>query len=240
MIALPALRRMTLPLAELIMGGELGKPGKMPGRSWGISALLCHTGNKLAHNEHSMCHKKHCYAKRGHYMCPSVTGAHARRIAAFDDPQWVEAAAYQINVLGVQWMRWFDSGDLQSVEMLEKINEVSKRTRHTNHWLPTHEVERVGEYLATRNLAKNLVVRISAPLIEDRPMETWGLPTSTVHLHDNEPVPAASGLRKDSIECKAYQRENKCLTCRACWSSKVKNVSYPRERRRAKLAVINN
>jgi hypothetical protein len=174
-------------------------------------------------------------------MCPSVKNAHKRRLEAFTDPRWAEAAAYQINVLGVTWMRWFDSGDLQSVEMLDVINEVCKRTRHTNHWMPTHEVDRVGEFLQHGALAKNLVVRISAPFIEDRPFKTWGLPTSTVHRHDNEPVPAASGLRKDSIECKAYTRGNKCLTCRACWSGKVKNVSYPLERiRRPKqLAVIN-
>ena len=240
MIALPALRQMTLPLAELIMGSKLGEPSKMPGRSWGISASKCITGNELAKHEHSMCHKKHCYAKKGHYTCTSVKNAHERRLAAVSDPRWSEAAAYQINVLGVQWMRWFDSGDLQSVEMLIMINEACKRSRYTNHWLPTHEVGIVGEFLQNNTLAKNLVVRISAPFMEDRPMETWGQPTSTVHYHDNEPVPAASGLRKDSIECKAYQRENKCLTCRACWSSKVKNVSYPKERRRAKLAVINN
>jgi hypothetical protein len=232
---------MTLPLAELVMGGKLGNPSKMPGRSWGISAYECDTGNKLQHQEHAVCSPSVCYAKKGHYMCPSVKNAHKRRLAALDDPRWTEAAAYQINVLGERWMRWFDSGDLQSVEHLDMINWVAKRTRHTNHWLPTHEVDRVGEYLASNKLASNLVVRISAPFIEDRPFETHGLPTSTVHLHPNEPVPSASGLRKESLECKAYTRGHKCLTCRACWSPKAANISYLKEtpgRRSKKLAVI--
>ena len=210
----------------------------MPGRSWGLSAFLCSVGNELEHLEHAICNKKRCYAKRGHYCCPTVTNAHERRLEGLSDPRWAEAMAYQINVLDVTWMRWMDSGDVQSVEHMAMIDEVCRRTRHTNHWLPTHEVGRVGSFLADNSLAKNLVVRISAPYIEDRPFETHGLPTSTVHLHYGEPVPAASGLRKDSIECKAYQRDNKCLTCRACWSPLVKNVSYPEERNGRKYLPV--
>ena len=91
-----------------------------------------------------------------------------------------------------------------------------------------HEPYIVGEYLTIHGpFPKNLVVRISADFIEDRPITpTFGQPTSTVHRHKGEPVPAASGLRKDSIECRAYLHENRCGPCRACFSPLVKSVSY--------------
>jgi hypothetical protein len=217
---------MTLPEAIRIVGSKLGSPSKMPVgcRSWGISAKECDVGGELKLIEGTVC--AICYADHGHYTCPSVVNAHARRIASIDDPLWVEAMAYMINVLGVDWFRWFDAGDIQSVEHLEKIVNVCLRTRTCNHWLPTHEVGRVGEFLEEWELPSNLCVRISADYVEDRPHETWGLPTSTVHLHKGEPVPSASGNRKESIECTAYKRDNHCGQCRACWEPAVLNVSY--------------
>lgn len=217
---------MTLPEAERIVGGALGRPSKMPGRAWGISSAECDRGSKLRDVDGTICQV--CYAARGHYMCGSVVAAHERRLAAIDDPRWVEAMAFQINVLGVEYFRWFDSGDIQSLDHLEKIVEVCLRTRRCSHWLPTHEVGRVGAYLDEWELPDNLCVRISADFIEDRPHETWGLPTSTVHLHKGEPVPSASGNRKESIECTAYLRDNHCGHCRACWEPAVQNVSYPK------------
>lgn len=217
---------MNMPLAVSIVGSTLGHASKMPGRTWGISAKDCNAGSKIALTPGTVCAS--CYARRGHYTAGSVVRAHERRLAAISDPRWAEAMAYLINTLGVEWFRWFDAGDIQSIEHLDKIFQVCAKTPNTNHWLPTHEVFLVGGFLKSREVPQNLCIRISADYVEDRPYETFGLPTSTVHLHKGEPVPSASQKRSESIECTAYKRENHCGSCRACWEPAVLNVSYPK------------
>jgi len=229
--AVVALRRqlpiaMTLPRARQIIGSDLGNASKMPGRSYGISALDCNRGSELAQIEGTVCER--CYARRGHYTCKRVAGAHERRIAAIDHPQWVDAMVFLINVYGERHFRWFDSGDLQSLSHLERIVEVCEHTPSTKHWLPTHEGSLVGTFLERGGrIPSNLTIRISADYIEDRPTTpTWGLPTSTVHRFKGEPVPAADGDRRKSVECRAYERANRCGQCRACWDPRVDNISY--------------
>lgn len=209
----------------MIVGGDLGSPSKMPGMSWGISAAECNRGSELKSEPGSVCAV--CYAdNRGHYGCTTVVNAHRRRLRGLDHPRWVEAMAFLINVWGVQWFRWFDSGDLQSFEHLAKICAVCRKTSRTRHWLPTHERELVREYLETRRFPSNLTVRISADYIGQPPGDSFGLPTSTVNVRKGEPVQV--GRRKDSIECRAYTRGNHCGHCRACWDQRVPNVSYPK------------
>ncbi len=220
---------MTLPLARSIVGSDLGRPSKMPGTSWGISARDCSRGAELATQPGTVCGI--CYARRGHYTCGSVVAAHSRRLEGLDHPRWVAAMAYLIRVHGENWFRWFDSGDLQSVGHLAKICDVARRTRRCQHWLPTHEHEHVREYLADGGIVPpNLCIRISADHVEDRPTNPpvgARIATSTVHKFKGEPVPAASGRRKHSLECRSYLNENRCGQCRACWDPRVKNVSYP-------------
>jgi len=223
---------LTIPIAEAIVGGALGRPSKMPGRSWGIAAAECIRGAKLAQQPGTVCAS--CYALRGHYITGSVKRAHDRRLQGLTHPQWVEAMAVLIN--GHErngYFRWFDAGDLQGVTHLRQILEVARRTPTVRHWLPTREHELVADvvlgYRVARNaLPANLVIRLAADHIEDRPTyDTWGLPTATVHKHPREPVPARPGRRRgESIECKAYERGDRCGPCRACWEPKVQNVSY--------------
>ncbi len=228
MVALRRALPMAMSLAKAygIVGSKLARPSKMPGYSFGISAKECQRGGELRHVAGTVCER--CYAMRGRYTCGTVVRAHARRLASLDHPRWVEAMAFLIYVHGAEYFRWFDSGDLQSLEHLANICAVCHRTPSTRHWLPTHEPGIVGRYLERRALPRNLVVRISADFIEDRPTTpTHGLPTSTVHRHKGEPVPSASGDPRESVECKSYLRENRCAQCRACWDPRVANISYP-------------
>lgn len=214
---------MTVPFAEAITGG-LSWPSKMPGPAWGISARECGRGRLLANTSGTVCSE--CYALRGRYLTGSVSVAHQRRLAALEHPLWPDSMAYLIDAYARGGhFRWFDSGDIQSPDHLDKILWIASRTSATGHWLPTHEPFIVGELVA--RIPGNLTVRISADLVEDRPTSpTWGLPTSTVHKHPGEPVPSATGRRRDSLECRAYLRGHRCGSCRACWSPRVKNVSY--------------
>ena len=114
------------------------------------------------------------------------------------------------------YFRWHDSGDLLGLWHLVNIVEVCRKTKYIRHWLPTREASIAKEYLDTYgDFPGNLTVRISAVAIDGRPYKWYGI-TSTVHSK-SEPI---------GLVCPAYTQGGKCGDCRACWSSKVGNVSY--------------
>jgi len=194
---------------------------KMPGTTFAVDAFACKTGAKLAQVEGSVCSK--CYAIRIQKMRPSVDQGYKSNLAKYlasDRKGWIAAIAFQIirqNTDGHH--RWFDAGDLQSLEMLEDIVSVCKITPDVKHWLPTREVKIVSDYLkANGAFPDNLVVRVSSPMIDDKPLIRYGN-TSTVHT---------KGKPHHGVECEASKRGNSCGPCRACWQRDVVNVSYPK------------
>ena len=77
--------------------------------------------------------------------------------------------------------RWFDSGDLANISMLEKIVMICQATSTITHWLPTREVKIVSDYLKIyKEFPDNLLVRVSSPMIDGEPLKSFGY-TSTVH-----------------------------------------------------------
>ncbi len=199
--------------------------GKMPGSTFAISATMCKTGGKLAEIKNSTCSR--CYALKLEKLRPSVhTGwlanyTKATRLIASNPDQWAQACAFQIKRAyaksGEPYHRWFDSGDLQSVEMLDAIVRTCRLTPEINHWLPTREATIVRDYLAAHGpFPANLIVRVSATMIGDAPRNAAH--TSTVHR---------KGSDVSGHACPASTQGNTCGTCRACWSHDVANVSYP-------------
>jgi hypothetical protein len=216
--------RLTQKRARELTGG-LGYPSKMPGTSYGISALNCQIGAKLAEISGSVCHG--CYALKANYQYPSVKTAHASREAALsgDVETWIDAMVFSISVgalkTGVSYHRWFDSGDLQSTKMLEAIAHVAKKTPHIKHWLPTKEYKFVREYLRRNRKPTNLVIRVSGYMI-DGGAPKWALRNRRLTVSTVASGKPASG----AFECPSRYQENSCGDCRACWSSRVKHVSY--------------
>ncbi len=234
---------LTVPVAEAIIGGSLSRPSKMPCVAWGISADACRRGSRLALKSGTVCAA--CYARRGHYSSASVIAAHERRLAALADPLWPDAMAVLIDAYcRGDFFRWFDAGDIQSLAHLDQILWVARRTPSVRHWLPTHETGIVRHRLAA--IPSNVTIRVSADRIGAPATNALGLPTSTVHRDIAAPVRIAS-KRSASIECLAYLRAHRCGSCRACWSSKVANVSYllnaglrflSRDTKRIQLSVV--
>ena len=122
--------------AKAITGG-LSKPSKMPGHAYNLPAWRCKTGVKLQAVAGSVC--AGCYAMKGRYRFKNVKDALQRRMDSLDHPQWVQAMVVLIDKQ--PWFRWHDSGDIQSLEHLEKIFEVCRLTPETRHWLPTREAQ---------------------------------------------------------------------------------------------------
>ena len=197
--------------------GTLSNPSKMPSYAWGISAKKCITGSILAEQEGTICNI--CYALNGHYLFPVVINAHKIRLDAIKKPEWVD---YMAELLTLKYKklaksrlfhRWFDSGDIQSHEHLMKIFKVCELTPHINYWLATREYKIISK-IKYEDVPKNLVLRVSGIKIDGRPPKFWKW-TSTVHT--KKPI---------GHECPAYKQDGECGSCRACWSHKVKQVSY--------------
>jgi len=206
--------------------GKISKRNsKIPGTSFAISAKRCNVGSRLVNVKGSTCNK--CYALKLQKLRPSVDKGwelnytKATTMIDTDMDRWVKSMTFQIVRSGEEYHRWFDSGDLSSVTMLRAIVMVAEATPNVKHWLPTREVQIVRDYAAkyaydTDNIfPPNLVVRVSAPMIDQKPLRFPN--TSTVHTNDDYV----------GHECPASTQGNNCGDCRVCWDGGVPNVSYP-------------
>ena len=143
-----------------------------------------------------------------------TTPAQQRRLDAIDDPLWIDA---MVKLLAREnWFRWFDSGDLQSLQMLHNIAEVARRTPHCRHWLATRERLFVSKFLKLSVVPDNLCIRVSATFPDVPVKPITGVNAGNVH-YKQPPV---------GQPCPAPQQNGKCETCRACWDKGVLTVSY--------------
>lgn len=208
---------MTISYKEgLAIIGGLSAPSKMPWFGWSISAKHCVTGKKLHEQTGTTC--SDCYALKGRYMFPNVTSAHDRRLAGLSNPQYVEAFVAVLNHLykgKENRFRWFDAGDLQSVDHLRIICQIAAQTPNVRHWLPTREYGFVRNYLRQGgDVPNNLVIRMSHNLVGQTPTKRLAdLPFSTVGVNTS-----------DLHHCPAPTTANKCSTCDACWTKK--DINY--------------
>ena len=198
--------------------GTLSNPSKMPAFGWGISAKKCVTGAKLAKIKGTICSK--CYALKGRYVFKNVFNAHEARRKAIEEIEWVDYMAELLTLKyknldkSKRYHRWFDSGDIQSFGHLMKIFEVCELTPQIRHWLATREYQLINQ-LDVKDVPKNLCLRVSAIKVDSNPPTFWKW-TSGVHK-DKKAI---------GRECPAYKQDGECGSCRACWSRKVKQVSY--------------
>jgi hypothetical protein len=223
---------MTLAAAQAF--GKIGtRNSKMPGTAFALPPSKCQIGGKLAQIDGSVC--AGCYAVKTERMYTSARKGWAEnfeKAAKFVDAmpeQWARALAFQIDwqlkKLDEDCHRWFDAGDLQSVNMLRAIVRVCELTPHIRHWLPTREAKIVADWRAAGGVEpRNLVIRISSTMVGDKPRNAPN--TSTVHRvgeqHFGHACPASSAEHRALNDGKSF-----CGPCRACWDSSVPNVSYP-------------
>ena len=115
------------------------------------------------------------------------------------------------------YMRLHDSGDLQSLNHLEKICQVARNLPNIKFWLPTREYQIVSEYKKLhRVFPKNLIIRLSAYMVDSAPptdiAKRSGVLTSTVTT--------------TNFTCPASNQNNQCNDCRKCWDLRVQNIAY--------------
>jgi hypothetical protein len=215
----------TLDTLEKVTGG-LSRPSKMPCHGWSISAHDCIIGKLLAKVSGTVCNS--CYALKGRYVFPNVKKAHARRKAAMENPAWVELMtelidrSTKVDSTGGRFFRWFDSGDLQGLDHLEKIVQIAKNLPSISFWLPTKQADFLKLFLAKEgSFPENLTVRFSAAQVGKMPNLFPEINGATVNVSSPE-----------VFQCLAYTQGGKCdgqnVQCRACWKKSIKIVNYPK------------
>lgn len=210
---------MTKSEALEIVGG-LSKTEKMPGYSYNIPADMCKRGSKLRNVKNSVCSK--CYAKKGRYIFKNTIDAMKRRMnKMINEPNWIDAMIFLLK--DEKYFRWFDSGDLQNKEMLNKIFKVCEKTPKCKHWLPTREINIVKDFIKDNKIPKNLNIRISSDFIGDLPKSHMILnecTNSTVNVEENKLV----------VDCPVTHNKEmkKCeeANCVKCWNKNIKIINY--------------
>jgi hypothetical protein len=162
-----------------------------------------------------------CYATMGNYHYPTVK---ALRIANREDWKRAEWVAEMVAALtNERFFRWFDSGDVYSVRLAEKMLDVVRLTPWVSHWISTrmHKFAKFADVLQALNNEPNCVVRGSLDDVFIDRFEAAGYPgyLSGIIAH--------ADVATDATVCRAYQNEGKCGTCRACWSKAEKAIAYP-------------
>lgn len=207
--------------AREIIGGELRANKKMPCKTFNLSAWHCKTGGLLANIEGTICNE--CYARNGHYLMYRDEHAkgYSERLKNVDSIYWIDAMIKQIG--NDPYFRWFGSGDLQSLAMLEKIVIIARKLPDTKFWLPTHEPKIIKSWLEKHQqpFPDNLIIRISAVYI-DKPCK---LPKA-LQGHKNILTSTVHTVKPIQNECQAHNQEGACRDCRHCWNTSIKNVSY--------------
>ena len=204
--------------AEAVVGG-LSRPSKMPSFAWSISARRCQTGSKLVNVKGSVC--EGCYALKNRYLFNNIQSALEKRYNLWHDNRelWVDAMIYLMHnkqhIVNTGHFRFFDSGDIQGEDMLNDINTVAWASPTIRFWLPTKEYKLIKNY--DKEVAPNLTIRVSAPMI-DKSFDGY-THVSTVYQKDK------IGIAKGYV-CPAPKQDNKCGSCRACWSDSISEVSY--------------
>lgn len=205
---------------------KLSKTGKMPCKSWSLPAWdTCPGAKEDDGTAVEAC--SHCYARQGMYRFGVVKAAREHNMADWQLPDWEDA---MVKAIGKdKYFRWFDSGDIYSVELAQKIRRVIQRTPDTKHWLPTRSHKFVDVYQILYAIAKlpNAVVRYSSDSVHGE----VDLPGNNSTIVQS---PEDFDKDKHGILCRAFQRAGKCGDCRACWSKKVTTVSYALHGRRIK------
>ena len=216
-------------IADENLGG-MSDASKMPWLSWSLNSDDCKLGAVLKFVEGTVC--SDCYADKGNYNYPNVVAAQERRLQTLSVSP-VARKKWQDNFVeffqghiamglpeNMRYFRWLDSGDIQSVEMLEDIAEIARRVPDIKFWLPTRETSIFKRWFITAPpVPHNLCIRFSANQV-GKPV-THGLSTLNKNLSDS----AVDYFDEEYEEWPAPKQDNTCGDCRKCWEPAAK-VGY--------------
>lgn len=197
---------------------KLSITSKLDGiRSWSLQALeTCPGSIESPGVLVDAC--KGCYATTGNYNYPNVKAPRAFNKEDWQRLDWVSDMVQALDA--DRYFRWFDSGDMYSLGLAEKMLEVMKRTPWVKHWLPTrmHKFPKFALVLAEMQVLENVMVRPSSDSIRGE---------FIVGTHGSVIVENADVVPEGATLCRAYENAGKCSGCRACYNKDVPVIAYP-------------
>jgi hypothetical protein len=216
------------------MSVKLSVTSKLDGiKSWSLQAIETCPGSVAAGGGLvDAC--KGCYATTGNYNYPNVKAPRAFNKEDWRRDSWVSDMVQALE--NDRYFRWFDSGDMYSVELAEKILAVMQATPWVKHWLPTRMAKfpKFSDVLTRMCHLSNVMVRFSADSVDG---------SYTEGVHGSCIVPDPSTVPEGATLCRAYEHEGKCNGCRACYDKTVKVIAYPahgvKMRKVIRLAVMS-
>jgi hypothetical protein len=196
---------------------KLSKTSKLDGvLSWSLQALeTCPASKNKDGSLVDAC--KGCYATTGNYNYPNVK---APRISNKEDwlrDQWVDDMLLALD--SSRYFRFFDSGDMYSIDLANKILELCTKATWVKFWIPTrmHKFKKFHSVINKMQALPNVVVRFSSDSVEGAAIP--GLTTSTIFSNEDQ-------LPSNATICRAYEHDGKCNGCRACYSKDVSVIAY--------------
>lgn len=186
-------------------------------RSWSLQALETCPGSIASPGELvDAC--KGCYATTGNYRFANVKAPRAHNKIDWQRLEWADDMVAALDA--DRYFRWFDSGDMYTVALAEKMLEVMQRTPWVKHWLPTrmHKFPKFRAVLEAMAALPNVSVRFSSDSVTG---------DYTKGLHGSVIIPTPADVKKGMTLCRAYENAGKCNGCRACYDKTVKVIAYP-------------
>jgi hypothetical protein len=196
---------------------KLSKTSKLDGiLSWSLQALeTCPASKNKDGTLVDAC--KGCYATTGNYNYPNVKLPRALNKEDWQRDAWVSDMLIALD--SSRYFRFFDSGDMYSIDLAHKMLELCTKATWVKFWIPTrmHKFKKFHSVIAKMQALDNVVVRFSSDSVQGQTIP--GFTTSTIFSEESQ-------LPDNATICRAYEHDGKCNGCRACYSKDVPLIAY--------------
>jgi hypothetical protein len=201
-----------------ISAPKLSTPSKMPCKTWSLQAYDTCPGKRTSDGMDPVC--SDCYAAKGHYNRPATIDVRKHNEKDWKAEGWTAAMVALLH--NRKEFRFFDSGDMYSLKLAEKIFEVAKQSPHCKIWIPTRmgRFAKFAPILRRLDRLENVALRHSA----------FGYDSVLRNRARSSMVYTTPKAPKGVHECPAYKSAAatcRSAGCRACWDKTVKVIGYP-------------
>ena len=161
---------------------------------------------------------KGCYATSGAYRFGNV------KKVRFDNNEAWQLESFEVDFIQAlskeKYFRWFDSGDMYSLALAEKMYFIMQNTPTVKHWLPTrmHKFKKFHNVLERMQGLSNVNVRLSSDGINGELIDTKLNSTNSTIIGSNSDY--------KGFVCPSSLQDGKCKACKACFNKEVKTVAY--------------
>ena len=207
--------------AEMGITVKLSNTTKLGVKSWSLQAInTCPASLGADGQLVDAC--KGCYATSGNYHLDNVRAPREFNKQAWQNDNFVNDFVKALNK--ERFFRWFDSGDMYSVKLAEKILLIMQLTPHIVHWLPTrmYKFKKFHTIIKKMQSLSNVVVRLSSDSIKGEVVNSDLTNTSSTIISECE----IDNLDKSVKVCSAFYQGGKCLTCTDCYNKEVSTIAY--------------